>query len=67
MCFLFFFFAARQLVEENVHKLNSVSHGGVHTEAGSSLIAQLIESNISAEELVSIVADLFLAAADTVS
>ncbi|XP_022667996.1 cytochrome P450 315a1, mitochondrial-like isoform X2 [Varroa destructor] len=56
---------ARQLVEENVHKLNSVSHGGVHTEAGSSLIAQLIESNISAEELVSIVADLFLAAADT--
>ncbi|XP_022667995.1 cytochrome P450 315a1, mitochondrial-like isoform X1 [Varroa destructor] len=58
---------ARQLVEENVHKLNSVSHGGVHTEAGSSLIAQLIESNISAEELVSIVADLFLAAADTTS
>lgn len=59
--------SARQYVEENVNELSSPDRVATASDEGASLIAQLLKSNISAEELVRIVIDLFLAAADTVS
>lgn len=59
--------AARQYVEENVNELSSAERSTAEEDDEASLIAQLLRSKISAEELVRIVTDLFLAAADTVS
>ncbi|OQR70922.1 hypothetical protein BIW11_04068, partial [Tropilaelaps mercedesae] len=56
----------RQYVEENVRELSSDECVGARS-TDSSLIAHLLSSNICPEELVRIVIDLFLAAADTVA
>lgn len=59
---------AREYVEQNVTELSDARANSASSIEGSSLIAQLLQtSNISAEELVRIVTDLFLAAADTTS
>ncbi|XP_003743235.1 cytochrome P450 315a1, mitochondrial [Galendromus occidentalis] len=61
----------REYVEENVNQLCSRGKGAAPTPEetkSASLIAQLLQhSNIDREELVRIVIDLFLAAADTTS